>query len=202
MNPKIENVLQAGLEATPYEKTKSKELGEGYDEVNDKWELIIKYARDIEYISKRYEAVEVRPLLNQYAIVICPEMYVKILAEDNNIELIEKPKRLYFDMLHTKREACILPLQSRQHFPSELYGEGVIVAIIDSGIDASNKDFCYEDGSSRIIDIWDQTTNIEYSKKDIDLRLSEKRHKELPGKDMSGHGTKVAAIIKWCVGHI
>ena len=39
----------------------------------------------------------------------------------------------------------------------KLQGEGVIVGIIDTGIDYTNQCFRKTDGSSRILEIWDQT---------------------------------------------
>ena len=38
-----------------------------------------------------------------------------------------------------------------------LKGEGVLVGIIDTGVDYTNPLFRYSDGSSRILRIWDQT---------------------------------------------
>ena len=37
-----------------------------------------------------------------------------------------------------------------------LFGEGVICALIDSGIDIFNDAFRNNDGSTRILEIWDQ----------------------------------------------
>lgn len=38
-----------------------------------------------------------------------------------------------------------------------LKGEGVLVGVIDTGVDYTNPLFRYSDGSSRILRIWDQT---------------------------------------------
>ena len=44
----------------------------------------------------------------------------------------------------------------------DLRGKGVIIGIMDTGIDYLNKEFQNEDGTTRIISIWDQTLeNIE-----------------------------------------
>ena len=42
---------------------------------------------------------------------------------------------------------------------NRLQGEGSIVAIIDSGIDYLNQDFINEDGSSKILYLWDQESD-------------------------------------------
>ena len=49
-----------------------------------------------------------------------------------------------------------------------LSGKGVITAIIDTGIDIYSSEFRNADGSTRILDIYDQTLQREYSAADID----------------------------------
>ena len=39
----------------------------------------------------------------------------------------------------------------------DLYGNGVLVGMIDTGIDYEHPAFRYEDGSSKIYSLWDQT---------------------------------------------
>lgn len=93
-----------------------------------------------------------------------------------------------------------------------LTGKGVIVGIIDTGIDYVNEEFIKEDGTSKIIDIWDQTIEDEeiddeelyigkiYNNEQINQAISEKMnggdpYKIVPSKDDIGHGTAVAGII-------
>ena len=87
-----------------------------------------------------------------------------------------------------------------------LRGQGVLIAVIDTGIDYTNPIFRYPDGTSRIIAIWDQTIEsvnppksflygTEYTREQINLALqSENPYELVPTKDEIGHGTMVAGI--------
>lgn len=88
-------------------------------------------------------------------------------------------------------------------------GAGVIVGVIDTGIDYTHECFRNADGTSRILFIWDQkppdgvvpappagqTVGIEYTKADIDAALAaQDPFQVLKHKDTDGHGTHAAGI--------
>lgn len=83
-------------------------------------------------------------------------------------------------------------------------GAGVIVGIVDSGIDFAHDAFRRADGSSRILNLWDQGVpgkhpgvpyGIEYAQDRIDQALgSPDPSVALPHQDLHGHGTHVAGI--------
>lgn len=87
-----------------------------------------------------------------------------------------------------------------------LRGQGVLIGIIDSGIDYTNPIFQYADGTSRIAAIWDQTIQgntppedlhygTVYTKDEIDLALQSGNPLSIvPTTDDIGHGTMVAGI--------
>jgi len=76
-------------------------------------------------------------------------------------------------------------------------GSGVIVGIVDTGIDWKHPDFKFENGSSKILFLWDQTEKgiapagysygIEWTRSQIEVG-------DCTEKDTSGHGTHVAGI--------
>lgn len=86
-----------------------------------------------------------------------------------------------------------------------LRGQGVLIGIVDSGIDYTNDVFKYEDGTSKIVSIWDQTIQgsppdnykygTEYSNEQINEALnSVNPFNIVPTIDETGHGTFLAGI--------
>ena len=87
-----------------------------------------------------------------------------------------------------------------------LRGRGVLIGIVDTGIDYTHEAFINEDGTSKILSIWDQTIqdgppperfNIgtNYIKEQISEALeSENPFTIVPTMDENGHGTHLAGI--------
>ena len=177
-NEKIENLLNLALDATEREREKSLELDVGYNRQERTWEVIVKYTGTAERLkellaenfAENYERIQITDLQNEYAVLLLPETIVQAVAALEEIEYMEKPKSLFFAVAAGRRASCITPLQTgavsgRGNGPvggaerrtDDLTGEGCIVAVIDSGIDYAHPDFCMEDGTTRILSLWDQT---------------------------------------------
>ncbi|MDS0528280.1 S8 family peptidase [Clostridium sp. SHJSY1] len=91
-----------------------------------------------------------------------------------------------------------------------LTGAGVLLGIVDTGIDYLNEEFKNEDGTSRIESLWDQTIEDEsdtsvyigkvFSKEQINTAIQASKNNQdsygiVPSKDEDGHGTRMAGII-------
>ena len=196
---KQEDLLTISLEVSEEERKKSPDLQAGFSDDGELVELIVRYVGDISVISSRYPEVEVTELLSGYAIIITPKQYVNAISSYENIEYVEKPKLLYFDLAVSKSASCINQLQQGLNNPYKLTGAGTIVCIIDSGIDLRNKEFTDEAGNTRIIDIWDQTQDKFLSGDEVREYINQLQ--SLPvnavqqtAADTIGHGTSVARI--------
>ena len=207
ISQKLENLLNLALDSSEDEREKSLNLNVGYDPIDREWDLIIKYSGSLD--SVRNIASRVTELLNEYAIVRVAESRIDVLSEIPEVEYIEKPKRLFFQAAEGRRVSCINTVQDAR---LSLLGQGILIAVIDSGIDYANADFRNEDGSTRIRYLWDQSLKladeesapegygigVEYTKEQIDEALNEQTTSEqrriVRSQDISGHGTAVAGV--------
>lgn len=194
MNEKIDNTLNIALNLPEEDLEKSQELSVGIE--NDIWELIIRYQGDLDEL-RRLPNVNVRELSNGYAVITTPKNLIDAISNLEQIIFIEKPKRLEYSVLNGKRESCINQVQQDNFLNNGmgLFGEGVIVGIADSGIDYTNSVFRNQDGSTRILRLWDQVTDTVYSESDINQALMlENSYTKVNSRDLTGHGTHVAGI--------
>ncbi len=127
-NQKLENLLNLALEVEEAQRQKSGQLGVGYLEATGKWELIVKYNGDIKRLQSN--VIQVEELIAGYAIVTIPEELIDTFTQLDEVEYVEKPKRLYFSTLQGKQASCIFPVTSREPY---LTGRNVLIAVIDSG---------------------------------------------------------------------
>ena len=88
-----------------------------------------------------------------------------------------------------------------------LLGKGVLVSVIDSGIDITHPEFIDINGNTRILNLWDQSLKYNdnsgvYTRQDINDILRDTANDNINvvnTRDSSGHGTAVGGIIATCV---
>ena len=199
----LDNQLNLALDVPEEVRENTRDLDVGYNPETKTWELIVKYSGNLERLIEEL-GIGVVELSHGYAIITIPEDLINQLINYEEIEFIEKPKRLFYEVNVGRMSSCINPVQSP---PYSLFGEGVIIAIIDSGIDYSHPDFRNEDGSTRILAIWDQTIpgnppegfriGSLYTGEQINEGLQTPMPQRLsivPSVDLSGHGTHVGSL--------
>ncbi|NCC16362.1 MAG: peptidase [Clostridia bacterium] len=100
-------------------------------------------------------------------------------------------------------DSGITQIQNQPFF--NLSGKNVIIGFVDTGIDYTKDAFKFEDGSSKILYLWDQTIDGKrpdylyfgsvYTQEDINRALnSDNPYEIVPSVDDDGHGTFLASV--------
>lgn len=138
--------------------------------------------------------------------------FVQIYTNEDNAEFLIRE----LGNIYTLLPAILSPVDAQantaagitavvEHPYLELSGRGVIIGIVDTGIDYTKEVFQYEDQTTKIISIWDQTGDgarrsdlyfgEEYSKQQINEALkAENPFEVVPMLDPDGHGTFLASV--------
>ncbi|RHP49664.1 S8 family peptidase [Clostridium sp. AF32-12BH] len=150
----------------------------------------------VNLVSQEYAIVHV-PLANVLPLSFTQQTYSAI------------PKLYGLQDTTALESAGILPVFSQPNLTST--GQGILIGLIDTGIDYTNPLFQNPDGTSRILSIWDQTRQRDfvpepvagfqpfygtvYSREDLNRALaSEDPLSVIPPTDTNGHGTFLAGV--------
>ncbi len=160
----------------------------GYDKESKMWELVVKYHGSLETLVQR--GIKVEELLSGYAILTVPEesiFYIGMLPE---IEYVELPRKYYTQQVFPKQSIAGHFVKNMDPF---LSGEGVILAILDSGLEVQRREFRLENGESRVLGYLDLTQDGKvYEREEINEYLQQNNEHFL--WDLSGHGTAVTGV--------
>lgn len=220
MNQKLEELLQLALQTSEDVREQTEDLNVGFNTENRTWELIVKYHGSLDALEPLN--IQVEYLIAGFALLTVPEQLVDSVAELEEIEYVEKPKRFFYGVEMPADSSCIAQVTFRNPF---LTGAGVLIAVLDSGIEARLPEFRKRDGSTRIRYLWDQTltpdapetaeaenaggnlprrppegfrTGVEFDSDQINRALEaptlQQQFQLLPSTDTTGHGTAVAGI--------
>ncbi len=132
------------------------------------------------------------------------------IAGTIGLELIEYGAPMEIMLDESRNDIGADDVQKGNGLERSYTGKGVIVGIIDTGIDIYHPDFLSsntEDGT-RILSIWDTTLEpednedypsgfdygVEYTKENINAALEDGNGQNIRTRDSNGHGTHVAGI--------
>lgn len=231
---KLSTELNLALQ-TPYdERVDSLDLNVGYDEVFNEWELIVRYTGSLSDISREL-GFSYTELLNGYAVIRIRSEKIDALTSFSQIIFVEKPKQLYAEeyIKQQSQNRNQNQIQNKNQNPKpirgfsqscmglvqtgdiNLTGKGVLVAVIDSGIDFRHPAFIRPDNSSRILRLWDQSVpgnpppgysrGSVYTQEDIERVIKAEKDEQMNpaynilSYDNSGHGTGVSGVVSACV---
>lgn len=202
---------------------KSDDIPEFVYTSSDYNKYLIQYEGDIELDLKGVPGLYVSKINDKYAILTVKNTDIGISNEFRYIKNLIIRNNRNFDSIslfkildpYTLQEITPLVATDFEYIQSSesinLKGEGVIVSIIDTGIDYLNNIFMDEAGKTRIEFIWDQGVNTKgnennnipygtiYTSEDINKAINAYRNGEnpydiVPSRDEVGHGTHMASL--------
>ncbi|MFH0988634.1 MAG: S8/S53 family peptidase [bacterium] len=174
---------------------------------NDTLELILQSEKIDELIKQGFR---VRSRIHSIATIEATLEELKTLLQCEDVTYVqeshvERPSELPNTYLTNVKDAHLGILKNQP-----ITGEGVLIAIYDSGIDWRHPDFSANNAvtQSRILFLWDQTDQpdvthhtpggysygVQYSRNDIVSELKQERTSYVRERDFTGHGTAVAGI--------
>lgn len=153
-------------------------------------EYIVKYTGNIRALEYPMEILDA-----QFAIFELGEQPPEPLLDYQQVTCYEAARHVSSLADRSLDAACIPPVQRETGL--NLSGRGVLIGIVDSGLDLTHPEFLGGDGTSRVVAFWDMTAEgtppegflhgAAYSGEEIAAGL-------VPSADPNGHGTAVAAI--------
>lgn len=169
---------------------------------NDYADLIIAYSGD-ESLLQGFEDATIHIINSFIAIVHVP---VSQITNRTILELGYSVMPTLYGLI-SQRSLEASGINRLRNIPTfNLRGQGVLIGILDSGVDYTNPIFRHPDNTTKIVSIWDQTIDsdrfpagtfygTEYMREQINEALqSEDPLTIVPTTDEVGHGTMLAGI--------
>lgn len=166
-------------------------------------DYIVSAFRGEEYINERYDPICITEV--DYARAIVYKQEDKINSESIGRFGYGAIPHVYGLMAEEALEASgVLKIRRQPYL--DLYGQDILVGVVDTGIDFTHKAFLNADNTTRIYSIWDQTIRDgepaegfeygrEFTQEEINAALADAEPGALiPSRDENGHGTFLAGI--------
>lgn len=166
-------------------------------------DYIIEYSGYVEDLQSVYNPSCIQIVNRRFAVIYQP-VVGNPMTTLNQFGYATLPK--CFGLLDTTSVEATGVLRLRRQPYVNLYGQDVLLGFVDTGIDYTHPAFIKADGTSRILNIWDQTDRegespeylnygTEYTKEQIDEALASDNPSSIVRQtDENGHGTMLAGI--------
>lgn len=171
-------------------------------------EILVDVMMSFDGNTKQLEALGATSLcqIGEVVVTKIPLTKLESIAALPSVKSIFLPKDLQIrgeynsSMLSDVSMDIIRANEARNRFGYE--GEGIIIGVIDTGIDFTHPSFRHSNGDTRILALWDQGLNgfgaggafnygREYLAPDLNANMN---NSAFAHKDMIGHGTHVAGV--------
>lgn len=204
----IENKINPQLQlALRYEQLLTNEFKSLFvqSEQQGIWEIVMQYTGDLEEIKSQYN-MTAYDLKGGFAQVFIQKIRILDLSNSPQVVFLSLPSR--YEYIDIGLGAVCASNVSNPNSNSYVTGAGIILAVIDSGINYAHPDFISDNGQSRILYLWDQTltgtppegfsSGVVFTREQINEALGkdtlEERLAIVPSQDFIGHGTALAGI--------
>jgi subtilisin family serine protease len=164
-------------------------------------DYIVQYENNITAAMIRYNALCYQIINEKYAVLHTPLDVARLDLAEFDISIT--PRLLGPYGIASVEASGMLVFHDQPYLP--LRGTGVIIGFVDTGIDYTHPAFVYEDNTTKILSIWDQTIignppsnfqyGTEYTEDMINTALaSPDPYEVVPSVDTVGHGTFLAGV--------
>ncbi len=170
--------------------------------------MLAQYNNETKNVLEKYDFIDIcKVLTGDFVVLYIKRDMLRFITEEEISKMaLQQPFNLGLMDKSALEATGVLAIQNQPFL--NLRGNGVLIGIVDTGINYTLDEFIYEDNTTKIVSIWDQTIQgnspknycfgTEYTREDIDLALSNEDPFDIvPSKDEIGHGTKLASI---CAG--
>lgn len=160
--------------------------------------------RFLKYAAQRPYIYLGTKLANDYIVAYTDEIYIEEIYRELGSDMLTFMPKIMSPVDAASNEAAGITRVLGQPF-LDLSGQGVIIGVIDTGIDYTNDAFKFEDGTSKIMGLWDQTIDGEreegiyfgstYNGEEINEAISSPSPLSvIQSIDEDGHGTFMASV--------
>lgn len=170
--------------------------------------MFAQYNAETRKIIEKYDFVSICKILTgDFAVLYIEKDKLNLITEEERDKIeLQQPYNLGLMDKSALEATGVLAIQNQPFL--NLKGSGVLIGIVDTGINYTLDEFIYEDNTTKIVSIWDQSIQgnapngycfgSEYKREDINKAINSDRPFEIvPSKDDIGHGTKIASV---CAG--